>query len=193
MTVEELKKLLTFYPEMQIPLQDANTITEVMAVIQRHSSFTTYCYLEDLVDVFNIAEAKEEIAVYRNFVEHFCQHTLTQHSYVASLLADKSRCLLSAKTIIFKLEWGLGDKKTLADIKSILNKTFEILANHIHVKEVQSGCVMVTCYAPQYLMGALLRLAQENKEMLVESGVSYLSVGYAVLLDNSAQKVKTVL
>ena len=50
------------------------------------------------------------------------------------------------------------------------------------------------CYAPQYLMGALVKLAQESKEMLVESGVTYLSVGCAVLLDNSAQeKVKRVM
>ena len=42
-------------------------------------------------------------------------------------------------------------------------------------------------------MGALVKLAQESKQMLVESGVTYLSVGCAVLLDNSAQeKVKSV-
>ena len=39
-----------------------------------------------------------------------------------------------------------------------------------------------------YLMGALVRLAQENMKVLVESGVIYLSVGYAVLLDSNAQE-----
>ena len=37
-------------------------------------------------------------------------------------------------------------------------------------------------------MGALVRLAQENMKGLVESSVTYLSVGYSVLLDNSIQE-----
>ena len=48
--------------------------------------------------------------------------------------------------------------------------------------------MQVTCYAPQYLMGALVRLARESKEILLESGVIYLNVGYSVLLDNNAQE-----
>ena len=81
-------------------------------------------------------------------------------------------------TVILKLEWN-PIEKTLADIQDTLNKTFKSLASHIHIVVVGGGSVTVTCYAPQYLMGALVRLAQENMKVLVESNVTYLSVGYA--------------
>ena len=189
-TIQRLKKRLTFFADLRIPLQDADTITDVMKIVQQHTSFTNCTYLETVVNCVNIPAAKREIDAYYSFVEHFCQHKLQQHSYVASLLANRSKHLHYSETITFKLQWNPVEK-TLADIRSTLGKTFDILANYIHVKQVKGGCVMVICYAPQYLMGALVKLAQENMKVLVESSVTYLSVGYAVVLDNRAQeKVK---
>ena len=186
-TLEELKKLLTFNDSLEAPLQDAGTITKVMRVVQQHSSFINCVYLEEIADHFKLAGGKKEIDSYELFVDEFCQHKLIQHSYAASLLADQSRYLLSSEAITFKLQWNAVEK-TLADIQGILRKTFPKLASRIHVKEIKSGCVRVVCYAPQYLMGALVRLAQENMKVLVESSVTYLSVGHAVLLDNSVEE-----
>ena len=190
LSLDELKRFFTFNNELGPPVQEASTITEVMQVVQQHSSYINCAYLKALAGYFNIPRAMKEIDEYLVFVDEFCQHTLTQHSYVASFLTDPSRHSLSSETITFKLDWK-PKEKTLANIQAILEKTFKSLASHIHIVVVGGGCVMVTCYAPQYLMGALVRLAQESKEMLVENGVTYLSMGYAVLLDNSAQeKVK---
>ena len=112
-----------------------------------------------------------------------------EHSYVTPFLTDQSR--LSSETITFKLEWT-PNEKMLADIQSLLRKTFKSLFTHIHIVVLRGGSLTVICYAPQYLMGSLVRLAQENMEGLVESSVTYLSVGYAVLLDNSThEKVQT--
>ena len=41
--------------------------------------------------------------------------------------------------------------------------------------------------SPQLVMKHLMRLAQENKEVLVESGVTYLRVGDTIVVDNSGQ------
>ena len=187
-TLEDLKKLLTFNDNLEALLQDAETITKVMRVVQQQSSFINCVYLEEIADHFKLPEAKKEIDSYELFVDEFCQHKLTQHSYAASLLADQSKYLLSSESITFKLQWNPVEK-TLADIQGILRKTFPKLASRIHVKEIKHGCVRVVCYAPQYLMGALVRLAQENMKVLVESSVTYLSVGYAVVVGNNAQKV----
>ena len=190
-TLKDLKKLLTFYNDLETLLQEADTITKVMRVVQHHSSFINCIYLEDVAIHFKIPGARKEIDDYEKFVEEFCHHKLTQHSYVTSFLADKSRHLLSSETITFKLEWE-PNEKTLADIQSLLRKTFQSLATNIHIVVVGGGSLTVVCYAPQYLMGALVRLAQENMEVLVDSSVTYLSVGYAVLLDNSThEKVQT--
>ena len=52
----------------------------------------------------------------------------------------------TSETITFKLEWT-SSKKTLADIQSLLKKTFKSLTNHIHMVVV-GGSVTVICYAP---------------------------------------------
>ena len=159
----------------------------VLKVVQQHSSLINCVYLEYVVEHFSITAAKEKIDDYYKFVEKFCEERLTQHSYVTSFLADQSKHLLSSETITFKLEWT-PSKKTLSDIQSLLRKTFKSLASHIHIVVVGGGSVTVICYAPQYLMGALVRLAQENMKVLMESSVTYLSVGHAILLDNSAKE-----
>ena len=46
----------------------------------------------------------------------------------------------------------------------------------------------VVCYAPHYLMGALVKMTKKNKSMLLENSVSYLSIGYTVVLDSTSQK-----
>ena len=191
-TLEELKKLLIFYRDLRPLLQDADTITKVMLVVEEHSSFTNCTYLKAVADNFLKAqEGQKKIDTYEEFVETFCQHTLREHSYVTSFLVDLTLQPLLAETITLKLEWN-PIEKTLTDIQDTLNKTFKSLACHIHIVVVRKGCVTVICYAPQYLMGALVRLAQENMKVLVESRVIYLSMGHAVLLDISAQKVKTM-
>ena len=191
-TLEELKKFLIFYRDLKPLLQDADTITEVMLVVEEHSSFINCTYLKAVADNFLKAqEGQKKIDTYEDFVERFCKHTLKEHSYVTSFLVDPTLQPLPSETITLKLEWN-PIEKTLTDIQDTLNKTFKSLACHIHIVVVRKGCVMVICSAPQYLMGALVRLAQENMKVLVESRVIYLSMGHAVLLDISAQKVKTM-
>ena len=170
---------------MDISLQHATTIWDVLTVVRNHSSFINCSYLKEVAISFKLSQAKKKIDTYDRWVEEFCQHTLTEHSYVTSFRDDMP--LLSSETITLKLEWN-PDDKTLSDIQGIIRKTFKSLASHIHVVVVGEGSVTVICYAPQYLMGALVRLAQENMKVLVEDGVTYLSVGYAVLLDTSAQE-----
>ena len=185
--LEDLKKFLNFYEELRIPLQQADTIAKIMQVIQQNSSFINCGYLKYVAKHFKLPAAAEKIDAYCKFVEKFCEEKLTQHSYVTSFLADPSTCLLSSETITFKLEWK-PNKKTLTDIQSLLRKTFKRHASHIHIVVVGGGSVTAICYAPQYLMGVLVKLAQENMEVLVENSVTYLSVGYTVVLDKCAQE-----
>ena len=126
---------------------------------------------------FKLSQASEKIDTYNEFVEKFCEHKLTQHTCVNSFLAEHTKHLLSSETITLKLEWN-PDDQTLGDIQVIIRKTFKSLASHIHVVLVKEGSVTVICYAPQYLMGALVRLGWESREALVEYQVTYLSMVY---------------
>ena len=59
----------------------------------------------------------------------------------------------------------------------------------IHVVVVKEGSVTVICYAPHYIMGTLVQMAKKSKSMLLENSVSYLSIGYTVVLDSTDQEV----
>ena len=103
-------------------------------------------------------------------------------------MAEQQNHILSTQTLTLKLEWK-PDDKTLADIQSLIRKTFKSLSDHIHVVVIKEGSVTVICYAPHYIMGTLVQMAKESKSMLLENSVSYLSIGYTVVLDSTDQEV----
>ena len=51
-TLEELKKFLIFYRDLKPLLQEADTITKVMLVVEEHSSFINCTYLKAVADNF---------------------------------------------------------------------------------------------------------------------------------------------
>ena len=185
--LHELKDLLASYSELEGPLQAANTISSVMRVIQRHSSVINCSYLKCVAKEFNLSKVKKRIEAYCKQVDEFCQQTVRQHSYVTTFMADHHNHILSSQTLTLKLEWN-PDDKTLADIQSLIRKTFKSLSDHVHVVVVKEGSVTVICYAPHYIMGSLVQMAKESKRMLLENSVSYLSIGYTVVLDSSTDQ-----
>ena len=185
-TLENLKELLAFYSELKGPLQAAETITSVMDIVQQHSSVINCSYLQHIAEHFNLPDVGKEIEAYCKRVDEFCQQTIRQHSYVTSFMAEQQNHILSTQTLTLKLEWK-PDDKTLADIQSLIRKTFKSLSDLIHVVVIKEGSVTVICYAPHYIMGTLVQMAKESKSMLLENSVSYLSIGYTVVLDSTAE------
>ena len=151
--LHELKELLASYSELEGPLQVADTISSVMRVIQRHSSVINCSYLQHIAEHFNLPDVSKEIDAYHKLMNEFCQQTITQHSYVTSFMENH---ILSTQTLTLKLEWK-PDDKTLADIQSLIRKTFKSLSDHVHVVVVKDGSVTVICYAPHYIMGTLVQ------------------------------------
>ena len=94
-----------------------------MQVIQGHSSFINCHCLKQVAEHFKLPEGKEKIDV-------------------TPLLSYQSG--LSSETITFKLEWT-PNEKTLADIQSLLRKTFKSLFTHIHIVVARGGSLTVIC------------------------------------------------
>ena len=69
----------------------------------------------------------------------------------------------------------------------LLQQAFHEHSVYVHIVVVRGGSVRVICCAPQYLMTELVRLAQKNRELLVESSVTYLRVGDTIVVDTSDQ------
>ena len=182
----KLKRFLSKYPNLKAPLGNADTITDVMDVIQEQSSFTCCSYLKHTATRFSITAAVEKINNYYKSVDEFCQHELRHHVYLQPFITAKSINMSDSEIISFKLQWS-PDTKTLSDIQSLLRHAFEEHSVYVHIVVVRGGSVRVICCAPQYLMTELVRLAQKNKELLVESSVTYLRVGDTIVVDTSDQ------
>ena len=185
-TVERLKRFVSRIPELNDSLDNAHTISDIIDIIQEHSSFTCCSYLKGVAKRFNISAVTEKIEKYYQFVNEFCQYELTQHIYMKPFLTAKSINLTPSTTITFKLRWRPA-KKTLSDIQHLLQQTFDEQSVYVHIVVVRGGSVRVICCAPQYLMTELVRLAQKNRELLVESSVTYLRVGDTIVVDTSDQ------
>ena len=186
LTMSKLKRFLSKYPNLRDPLCNADTIADVMDVIQEQSSFTCCSYLKHTATQFKITSAVEKINDYYKSVDEFCQHELRHHIYMQPFIAAKSINMTNSEIILFKLQWS-PDSKTLSDIQSLLRQAFEKQSIYVHIMVVRGGSVLVICCVPQYLMTELVRLAQKNREMLVESSVTYLRVGDTIVVDTSDQ------
>ena len=192
-TLQELKELLSFYPQLAIPIQNAENVTEVMQVVQQHSSFINCSYLKHIAEEFELHKVTKEIDNYNKLVDDFCNSKIVQHSYMKPFTKNPPQYTMSSQTIKIKivLQWN-PVSKTLSDIRSLLEKAFQSLSPLIHVDVIGEGSVTIVCYAPHYLMGALVKMTKKNKSMLLENSVSYLSIGYTVVLDSTAaEKVRT--
>ena len=183
-TIERMKKYISRIPEMKDSLDNAHTISDIIDIIQEHSSFISCTYLKGVAGRFNVSAVNEKIEKYYQFVNKFCQYELTQHMYMKPFLTANS--FTSSTTVTFKLRWSPA-KKTLSDIQHLLQQAFDEQSVYVHIVVVRGGSVRVICCAPQYLMTELVRLAQKNRELLVESSVTYLRVGDTIVVDTSDQ------
>ena len=186
-SLKKLKQLLSTYSDLKGPLKSARSFNSVMCIVREHSSIINCSLLKHIAEYFNLPEVTQELDEYKEQVDEFCQYTIREHSYLKQFVGEHQKHYLSSQIITLKLEWN-PDKKTLADIRSLIRKTFHSLSDQIHVDVISEGSVTVVCYAPHYLMGTLVQMAEESKSRLLKNSVSYLSIGYAVVLDSTSQK-----
>ena len=185
-TTEKLKRFLSYYPDLKASLVNAYSISDVMLVLQNHSTFICCSRLKNVAVHFKIASVTEKIKVYFQYLKDFCSRTLTEHIYLKPFITAESMEFAPPTTLTFKLEWN-PDDKTLSDIQGVLRRAFHVHSVYVHIVVVRGGSVRVICCAPQYLMTELVRLAQKNRDLLVESSVTYLRVGDIIVVDTSDQ------
>ena len=185
-TIEKLKEFLSYYPDLKASLVNAHSISDVMLVLQNHSTFICCSRLENVAAHFKIYPVTEKIKVYFQYLKDFCSRTLTEHIYLKPFITAESVEFAPPTTLTFKLEWN-PDDKTVSDIQGVLRQAFHEHSVYVHIVVVRGGSVRVICCAPQYLMTELVRLAQKNRELLVESSVTYLRVGDTIVVDTTDQ------
>ena len=183
-SLRALKKYLDrCFPELTHQLERAKSFKNIMDLVEDKCTIINVACLEAIVDHYNITEAKKHIEDFKKLVDDFCEKIKANICYNQSFKVDSFSHLLICETIVFVLEWD-ADKRKIGDIKRLLAKAFKDLVNNVQVRAINEGeSIIVTCYAPQHMMGILLMTAKESLDQLKEIGLSRLSFGYYTIFD----------
>ena len=184
--IPSLKELKTYlrrcFRELKPQLSSAESFDDVMELVEDKCTIINICCLEAIVDHYNITEAKRHITEFKTAVDTFCEKVKTNICINQNFKVSSSHHL-TCETIEFILEWE-ADKYTLRDIKDLLSKAFKDLAKSVQVRAIKEGnSIIVTCYAPQYMMDVLLITAEENLDILKEVGVKKITLDYCTIYD----------
>ena len=189
----DLKKYLkNCYPEWKPELSVAdNTIDSIMDIINDRCTIINYEVIKFIVDIYNITEAEEIIQQYETALDQFCTDISLK------VLLDKQFLtfeFLTCETIVFIVNWK-ADQTTLNDIRRLLEKAFTYMEKRVVIKSICEGhSILITCYAPHYLMDMLYMEAQENIKELRAMGLMKLTISYyTVYYDGTNDKVITIM
>ena len=183
-SLEELKTYLRkCFRELRPQLSLSKSFDDVMEIVEDKCTIINICCLEAIVDHYNITEVKQHIAKFKTEVDIFCQKLKADVCCDQNFKVCSFSHHLICESIEFILDWE-ADKYTLSHIKDLLSKAFKGMAKSVQVKAIKEGySIMVTCYAPQYMMNSLLMTAEENIDLLKEIGVIKLTIGFNTIYD----------
>ena len=189
--VDNLKQYLCqTFPEFKESFKDDDTVDDVMTAVRNECSLTDCSYLEEIAENFKLQKCQPAIDNYRTILRSFCQHTLAEHSYAKSFREDCSRNIISSDKITFKLMWD-AEKKTLTDIRDVLQLGFEELTTRIKIVVIKAGSVVVVCWFPRNLKEQLVQIAERKNKVaqLTEIGVVSLTVGSTELIVEEGKEI----
>ena len=189
--VNDLKQYLCqTFPEFKKSFQNGDTVDDVMTVVRNECSLTDCSYVKEIAKKFELQKCQPEIDKYHSILKAFCHYTLAEHSYVKSFREDCSRNIISSNKITFKLMWD-AEKKTMKDIRDVLQMGFEELATRIQIVVIKAGSVVVVCWFPQGLKEQLVRIAERKSKVaqLTEMGVVSLTVGSTELIVENGKEI----
>ena len=177
------------FPRAKPQLPSAESFNDVMELVEDKCTIINICCLEAIVDYYNITEAKRHIIKFKTAVDTFCQKVKTD---ICINLKVTSSHHLTCETIEFVLEWE-ADKYTLSHVKDLLSKAFKDMAKSVQVRTIKEGnSIIVTCYAPPYMMDILLVTAKENLDTLKVMRMIRLTIGYCTIYSHKVRNKATI-
>ena len=190
-SLEDLKTYLHMYcDELRLQVEYAESFEGIMLIIKDKDTIIDINCLQTVVDHYNIEGAKDHITAYQQKIDKFCQEIRLNVCCNESFKSANSS-LLKCETVEFVLEWA-GDNHSLNDIKVLLQKAFQDMANRVQVQYIKEGnSIILTCYAPRHIMDILLIKAEKNLDLLRRFGLIKLTIGYHIAYDvNARNKVR---
>ena len=187
-----LKDYLKYcHPEWKPELSIADdTIDSIMDIINDRCTIINFEVIKSIVKRYNITEAEEIIQQYEVALDQFCTDVSLKVLLNKQFLKFE---FLTCETIVFIVNWK-ADETTLNDIRRLLEKAFTYMEKRVVIKSICEGhSILITCYAPHYLMDMLYMEAQENIEELRAMGLMKLTISYYTVYDDTKDKVITIM
>lgn len=191
LSLEELKQFLKrSYPELKSQVSRAESVTAVLKIIlEKKCNIVNVAALEVIVNRYEITTGKSLVTEYKEEIQAFLSNMKL------AFALDKKFSLTTGSSLIcerigFVLDWK-PSTHSFKDIRLLLQRAFNDLAEDVDVQIIRkTNSILIICYAPLYLMSALLLEAQANLPVLLkEMNIIQLTIGHCTVYDRRQEKV----
>ena len=186
--VDELKQLLILsYPseELKQEMRRAQDNNDVFVAVRKLCSPVNFSVLVAIVDHFKLSDALTAIKAYET-EEQIYRKKLLSSTFAQELHKEAEsigRNPTVKNTITLHLNWSSPQSFTIKEFENIVKDVFSDLFQYIHIIKVEVGSVIVTMYAPDFVMRALIVMAKTKLQYLFDIGITLLQIGDEIILD----------
>ena len=186
--VDELKQLLILsYPfeEFKQEIRRAQDVTDVFVAVRKLCSPVNLSVLIAIVDHFKLSDALTAIKAYET-EEQLYRKKLLSSTFAQDLRKEaelSGRNFTVKNTIILHLNWSSPQSFTIKEFENIVKDVFSDLFQYIHIIKVEAGSIIVTMYAPELVMRALIVMAKTKLQYLFDIGITLLQIGDEIILE----------
>lgn len=179
------------FPELKSELSSAKTTKKIVNTLLEKCTIVNVAVIKTYVEKYKIKSGITLVKKYQKKVEEFCSKAKVELALNENLSPGTSS--LQCEEIEIVLDWEPSEY-LLKNITLLLEKIFSHLNTRVIIKTIAKGSVIITCYAPQYLMNELLLLAQAKLSVLrEEEKLIRLRFGYHIVFDETTkEKVNTL-
>ncbi|XP_019853796.1 PREDICTED: uncharacterized protein LOC109583065 [Amphimedon queenslandica] len=192
--LEELKRFLEqYWPELKSQLQQTQSFDELFKIIEKKCNIVNVAAIETIANRYDLEDGISLASQYIKEIEKFSKEIKLAFT-LNKKLSLASNSSLTCEKIQFLLDWEPSDH-LLEDIRRLMKRAFDDLANEVIVQTIQkANSILIICYAPLYLMNALFLEAQANlPTLLKEVDLIQLTIGHYTLYDrNKEREMKTL-
>ena len=188
--LEELKRFLERYcPELKSQLQQTKSFDGLIKIIEKKCNIVNVAAMETIANRYDLKDGMSLVSEYKEEIKKFSNEMKRAFTLNRKLTLASSSSLTCEK-IEFLLDWEPSNH-LLEDIRLLLERAFDDLANEVVVQTIQkTNSILIICYAPLYLMNAMFLEAQANlPSLLKEVDLIHLTIGHYTVYDRNKEKV----
>jgi hypothetical protein len=180
--VDDVKSFCKFtYPKCSQEINDCQTMEDVLTFVANKCTLVNIRLLRELIDDFEIDEAKQHIQDYQQAIDGFSQKMRARFPLNQSLLPDGTPHPLRGETITFVMKWD-SERVSLDDIEDLQTYAFGSFFDNVNVIKMGPGnSVIITCSFPFELTSLFMAEAMKNLKLLKKNGLLKLTIGYCII------------